>query len=193
MTVGEVMEDDPVTIDADAVVEDAATVMHDSDISRLASGRCRSTPRRRHRSWRHPAVHGGRARRELTSLRPTVADIDLGAIRHNVTLLRRIASPAALCAVVKADGYGHGAIEAAVAALEAGATSLAVALVEEGDRSPRGRDHRPHPRALTNLRSTRWTSRSRATSSPPSTRGTASRKRCARCSGRRACRFGHST
>ena len=35
MTVGEVMEDDPVTIDADAVVEDAATVMHDRDISRL--------------------------------------------------------------------------------------------------------------------------------------------------------------
>ncbi len=35
MTVGEVMEDDPVTIDADAVVEDAATLMHDRDISRL--------------------------------------------------------------------------------------------------------------------------------------------------------------
>lgn len=65
-------------------------------------------------------------------MRPTVADIDLGAIRDNVTLLRRIASPAALCAVVKADGYGHGATEAAVAALEGGATSLAVALVEEG-------------------------------------------------------------
>lgn len=65
-------------------------------------------------------------------MRPTVADIDLGAIRHNVGLLRRIASPAALCAVVKADGYGHGATEVAVAALEGGATSLAVALVEEG-------------------------------------------------------------
>jgi alanine racemase len=65
-------------------------------------------------------------------LRPTVAVIDLGAIRHNVALLRRIASPASLCAVVKADGYGHGATEAAVAALEGGASSLAVALVEEG-------------------------------------------------------------
>jgi CBS domain-containing protein len=35
MTVGEVMEDEPVTIDADAVVEDAATLMHDRDVSRL--------------------------------------------------------------------------------------------------------------------------------------------------------------
>jgi alanine racemase len=65
-------------------------------------------------------------------LRPTVAEIDLGAIRQNVRLLRRVASPAAVCAVVKANGYGHGALEASVAALEAGATMLAVALVEEG-------------------------------------------------------------
>ena len=65
-------------------------------------------------------------------MRPTVAEVDLDAIRHNVALLRRIASPAALCAVVKADGYGHGALEASVAALEGGATMLAVALVEEG-------------------------------------------------------------
>ena len=65
-------------------------------------------------------------------MRPTVAEIDLDAIRHNVALLRRIASPAALCAVVKANGYGHGALESSFAALEAGATSLGVALVEEG-------------------------------------------------------------
>ena len=65
-------------------------------------------------------------------MRPTIAEVDLDAIRHNVSLLRRIASPAALCAVVKADGYGHGALEASVAALEAGATLLAVALVDEG-------------------------------------------------------------
>ncbi|HTN80914.1 MAG TPA: CBS domain-containing protein [Acidimicrobiales bacterium] len=36
LTVGEVMGDEPVTIDADAPVEDAATVMHDKDVSRLA-------------------------------------------------------------------------------------------------------------------------------------------------------------
>jgi alanine racemase len=62
-------------------------------------------------------------------LRPTVAEVDLEAIRHNVRLLRKVASPAALCAVVKANGYGHGALEVSVAALEAGASSLGVALV----------------------------------------------------------------
>ena len=65
-------------------------------------------------------------------MRPTVAEVDLEAVRHNVRLLRKVVSPAAVCAVVKANGYGHGALEVSVAALEAGATSLAVALVEEG-------------------------------------------------------------
>ena len=44
----------------------------------------------------------------------------------------RLAARPALCAVVKADGYGHGAVAVARAALEGGATWLAVALVEEG-------------------------------------------------------------
>src|SRR5271169_5765840 len=44
----------------------------------------------------------------------------------------RAAAPAALCAVVKADGYGHGAVPVARAALEGGATWLAVATPEEG-------------------------------------------------------------
>jgi alanine racemase len=60
------------------------------------------------------------------------AEIDLAAVRHNARLLERVAAPAALCAVVKADGYGHGAVPVARAALEGGATWLAVALVEEG-------------------------------------------------------------
>jgi alanine racemase len=64
--------------------------------------------------------------------RPVWADIDLGAVRHNAALLRRLAAPAALCAVVKADAYGHGAVPVARAALEGGARWLAVALVEEG-------------------------------------------------------------
>jgi alanine racemase len=64
--------------------------------------------------------------------RPAWADIDLGAIRHNAGLLAARAAPAALMAVVKADGYGHGAVPAARAALEGGATWLGVALVEEG-------------------------------------------------------------
>lgn len=60
------------------------------------------------------------------------ADIDLGALRHNVELLRSAVSPSALWAVVKADGYGHGAIEVARAALVAGAEGLCVAFAGEG-------------------------------------------------------------
>jgi alanine racemase len=65
-------------------------------------------------------------------LRPAWAEIDLGAIRHNASLLSRSVSPSRLCAVVKAGGYGHGAVQVARAALEGGAEWLAVALVEEG-------------------------------------------------------------
>ncbi len=64
--------------------------------------------------------------------RPAWADIDVDAVRHNASLLGRLVEPAALCAVVKADGYGHGELPVALAALEGGATWLAVALVEEG-------------------------------------------------------------
>jgi alanine racemase len=63
----------------------------------------------------------------------TRAEVDLGAIRRNARLLRDVAAPALLCAVVKADGYGHGAPAVARAALEGGASWLAVALVEEGE------------------------------------------------------------
>ncbi|MGI8493469.1 MAG: alanine racemase [Acidimicrobiales bacterium] len=64
--------------------------------------------------------------------RPAWAEIDLDALRHNAGVLAGVASPARLCAVVKADGYGHGAVEVAEAALAGGASGLAVALVEEG-------------------------------------------------------------
>lgn len=59
-------------------------------------------------------------------------DIDLAAIARNVGALKATAPGAALCAVVKADGYGHGAGEVSRAALNAGATVLAVAQVDEG-------------------------------------------------------------
>jgi alanine racemase len=58
--------------------------------------------------------------------------IDFDAIAANVTALADLARPAALCTVVKADGYGHGAVGVARAALGAGSDWLAVALVEEG-------------------------------------------------------------
>jgi alanine racemase len=59
-------------------------------------------------------------------------EVDLAAIRHNARLLAEQAAPAGLCAVVKAGGYGHGAVPVARAALSGGAAWLAVALVEEG-------------------------------------------------------------
>lgn len=65
-------------------------------------------------------------------LRKTWAAIDLDAVAHNVTTLRQSVHPTPFCAVVKADGYGHGAVEVAKTALQAGASWLAVALVEEG-------------------------------------------------------------
>ena len=60
------------------------------------------------------------------------AEIDHDAIRHNVEVLRRAVAPAAVWAVVKADGYGHGAIDVARSALDAGAEGLCVALANEG-------------------------------------------------------------
>ncbi len=67
-----------------------------------------------------------------TSSRPTVAVVDLDAIRHNVRTLRP--PGAEVMAVVKANGYGHGDVAVAGAALDAGASWLGVALVEEGIR-----------------------------------------------------------
>ncbi|MEX0873598.1 MAG: alanine racemase [Actinomycetota bacterium] len=70
-----------------------------------------------------------------TSYRPTIAEIDLGAIRHNVEALGSFVAPGIeRLAVVKARAYGHGDVEVARACLDAGATWLGVALVEEGAR-----------------------------------------------------------
>jgi alanine racemase len=61
-----------------------------------------------------------------------LAEVNLGAIERNVTLLRSKLGPGGrLCAVVKADGYGHGAVPVARAALAAGAQHLAVATAIE--------------------------------------------------------------
>ncbi|MEU0222813.1 alanine racemase [Streptomyces sp. NPDC006284] len=59
------------------------------------------------------------------------AEIDLAALRANVRALRERAPGAALMAVVKADGYGHGAIPCARAAVAAGATWLGTATPQE--------------------------------------------------------------
>ncbi|HEX4364414.1 MAG TPA: alanine racemase [Solirubrobacteraceae bacterium] len=64
-----------------------------------------------------------------------VARVNLAAIERNVARMRRAFAagtrPTALCAVVKADGYGHGALPAALAALAGGASWLAVVAADE--------------------------------------------------------------
>ncbi len=73
----------------------------------------------------------GAARAEPAAARAT-AIVDLGAIERNCVRLRAaLAAGAELCAVVKADGYGHGAVESGRAALAGGATWLAVAGAAE--------------------------------------------------------------
>lgn len=59
------------------------------------------------------------------------AVIDLSAIRNNVKQVVDLVAPAAVMAVVKADGYGHGALQVATAALEAGAGWVGCAHVTE--------------------------------------------------------------
>lgn len=62
----------------------------------------------------------------------TYIEVDLDAIAHNVQAARQFVQPAQVMAVVKANAYGHGAVEVAKTALENGATWLAVARVIEG-------------------------------------------------------------
>ncbi len=64
--------------------------------------------------------------------RPTWATVDTAAIRGNIQRIAARLSPGVrICAVVKADGYGHGAVAVSRVALEAGASMLAVAIVNE--------------------------------------------------------------
>jgi alanine racemase len=62
----------------------------------------------------------------------TWAEIDLDILAENMREIRRITSPGAeVMGVVKADAYGHGAIEAARVLLENGASRLAVSMLDE--------------------------------------------------------------
>jgi alanine racemase len=65
------------------------------------------------------------------AMRATRATIDLAALRHNVAVLAEQAGTLQLWAVVKANAYGHGAVQCAQAALAAGAHGLCVALTQE--------------------------------------------------------------
>src|SRR6266508_2136977 len=65
--------------------------------------------------------------------RPTWAEISLPALKHNyLTIRNHLSAPAQLMAVVKANAYGHGAVECARALEEINADWFGVALVEEG-------------------------------------------------------------
>ena len=65
-------------------------------------------------------------------LRPAWVEVDLAAVTANVAHICEVVAPSAVCAVVKADGYGHGAVPVARAAIAGGAAHLGVALAEEG-------------------------------------------------------------
>ena len=65
-------------------------------------------------------------------MNPTVAEISLPALRHNLQQVVQRIGTAAILAVVKADAYGHGAIPVSRTLLAAGAHQLGVATVEEG-------------------------------------------------------------
>ena len=70
----------------------------------------------------------------MPSLTPSVnaeAVVDLAAIEHNVRVLREHAGSSQVMAVVKADGYGHGATQVARAAMAAGAAEIGVATIDE--------------------------------------------------------------
>lgn len=69
---------------------------------------------------------------DCKQFRPTWAEIDLDHLAHNIKQFKNILNKqTSIMAVVKADGYGHGAVEIANAAINAGASSLAVSLAEE--------------------------------------------------------------
>ncbi len=72
-----------------------------------------------------------------------VARIDYDAVRANCARLKSELGEAGLCAVVKADGYGHGADGCAAAALDGGATRLAVATAGEAEQIGRRFQHVP--------------------------------------------------
>jgi alanine racemase len=66
-------------------------------------------------------------------VRPAFIEIDLAAIRANLQQIQRVIGPeTGVAAIVKANAYGHGAVEVSRAALEVGAKMLCVAIVREG-------------------------------------------------------------
>ena len=82
-------------------------------------------------AWQATSASSGHGERVL-AVRPTVADVERAALHHNLRRIQQsVGAGCRVLAVVKADAYGHGAIEASATLVEAGAWGLAVSLVEE--------------------------------------------------------------
>ena len=64
--------------------------------------------------------------------RPAWAEISSSALAHNIAVVREVLGTTHVCGVVKANGYGHGAVLAARAMIDGGADCLAVAIIDEG-------------------------------------------------------------
>src|SRR5438132_5467767 len=79
-----------------------------------------------------PRVLKPRRAAPADAVRPTRAEVNLEALRHNLRIVARHAGTAKVWAVLKADGYGHGAPAVARTLERAGAHGFCVALLEEG-------------------------------------------------------------
>lgn len=71
-------------------------------------------------------------------LRPVWAEIDLDKLAHNMREIRRVSQSKDIIAVIKADGYGHGALDIAPTLLQNGANRIAVAVLSEAVELRRG-------------------------------------------------------
>ena len=128
-TVGDLMSREVRTIGPDDTIHEAAKKMAKHDISRLAVVEGGQARRRDQPGRRRARPRALRVRHPLTERSRVV--IELGAVRANVRRLREALGPRALFAVVKADGYGHGAVDVGRVALDEGAEALCVATLGE--------------------------------------------------------------
>lgn len=89
-------------------------------------------PRRKSDPAEEQRVHHPRRALPTDVVRPTRAEVQLSHLRHNLGVLRKAAGKTPIWAVLKADGYGHGAKAVARTLERAGVDGVCVALVEEG-------------------------------------------------------------
>ena len=186
-SVSGMMTTDVETISPDATVHEAAR--EDLQLRTQPPPRGRGPPpgRRRDTGRRPGSAHprglsmAAPARASQTTAAPgrAIAYVDAVAVERNCALLKQRLGAADLCAVVKADGYGHGATTCAAAAVAGGATWLAVATAQRGGgaapRRRRGAD--PRDGSAHSPPSWSWRSRRMPTSWPGAKASPALRRR----------------